>query len=208
MPTTNNKWTLFAFLFEFSLSLQFSFAHCLKAFPAFSAVHFDVKPLIVLKAIQNNSTMKVSVPKETNGLQKKAKALLPLEEDPELYKLDKTNWVSWDLQSTPTDNGSPTHRCQVCVLQGTETPRQIIRWRLDVQKVVVGPPVKTAATQRPVMEACMRPGPLTIFGGAVESMAQAAFDAGLPAALAANVTAGNNDWERAYRLAGNDAHVN
>ena len=54
----------------------------------------------------------------------------------------------------------------------------------------------------------MRPEPLAIFGGAVESMAQAAFDAGLPAALSANVTAGNNDWERAYRLAGNDAHVN
>ena len=89
-------------------------------------MHFDVKPLIVLKAIQNNLTMKVSVPKENNGLQKKAKALLPLEEDPELYKLNKTNSVSWDLQSTPSAADSPTHWCQVRVPQGTETPRQTI----------------------------------------------------------------------------------
>ena len=57
------------------------------------------------------------------------------------------------------------------------------------------------------MEACARPGPLAIFGGAVKSMAQAAFDAELPAALAADVTAGNNNWETAYCLAGNDAHI-
>ena len=142
-------------------------------------MHFDVKPLIVVKAIQDNSTMKVSVPKETSGLQKKTKALLPLEEDSELCKLDKTNLVSWDLQSTPADNGSPTHWCQVRALQGTKMPRQMSRWRLDATKVVVGPPATTAATQRPVMEACMYPGPLAIFGGAVELMAQAAFDAGL-----------------------------
>ena len=53
----------------------------------------------------------------------------------------------------------------------------------------------------------MRPEPLAIFGGAVESMAQAAFDVGLPAALAADVTAGNNDRETACRLAGNAAHI-
>ena len=38
-------------------------------------------------------------------------------------------------------------------------------------------------------------------------MAQAAFEAGVPAALAADVTAGNNDWETAYHLAGNDARI-
>ena len=150
--------------------------------------------------------MKVSAPKET-CIRTKAKALLPLEEDPELCKLDKTNSVSWDLRSTPRSADSPTCQHQVRVLQGTKTPRQIIRWPLDVQKVVVGLPVTTAATQRPVMEACVRPGPLAIFGGRVESMAQAAFDAGPPATLAADVTAGNNDWERAYRLAGNNAHI-
>ena len=42
-------------------------------------------------AIQNNSTLKVSLPKETSGIEKKAEALLSLEEDPELCKLDKTN---------------------------------------------------------------------------------------------------------------------
>ena len=46
---------------------------------------------------------------------------------------------------TPTAADSPTCQCQVRVLQGTKTARQIIRLRLVVQKVVVGLPVTTAA---------------------------------------------------------------
>ena len=114
--------------------------------------------------------MKVSVPKETSGgIQKKVKALLPLEEDPELHKFDKTNLVLWDLQSTPADNASPTYRHQVRVLQGTQMPCQMSLWQFDATKVVVGLAVTTAATQRPVMEARVHPGPLAIFGGAVKS---------------------------------------
>ena len=54
---------------------------------------------------------------------------------------------------------------------------------------------------------CMRPGPLAIFGGAVEPMTQAAFDNGPEAELAADAAAGNNKRERAHRPAGNAAHV-
>ena len=55
MPTTNNKWTLFTFLFEFSFSSQFSFAHCLKAFPAFSAAHRVFADIFVLFVAHHGS---------------------------------------------------------------------------------------------------------------------------------------------------------
>ena len=99
--------------------------------------------------------MKVSVPKET-GHQTKAKALLPLEEDPELYKLDKTNSVQWELRSTPIDANSRSYWYQVHVRQGTETPRQMSRWQINVEKVVVGLNATTKDAQCPLMEACMR----------------------------------------------------
>ena len=150
--------------------------------------------------------MKVSVPKET-GYETKANALLPLEEDPELYKLDKTNSVQWELRSTPADANSPSHWCQVRVLQGTETPRQMSRWQIDVEKVVAGLNTTTKDAQRPLMEACMRSGPKAIFGAAIDYMAQNLFDQGLPAALATDVKNGNNLAETAYRAAGVKGHI-
>ena len=45
--TTNDKWTLFAFLFDFSSSSQFSSTHCLKAFPAFGVVHWKARVVSV-----------------------------------------------------------------------------------------------------------------------------------------------------------------
>ena len=52
--------------------------------------------------------MKISLPTE-NSLQKKAAALLPLEEDMELCKPNKTNLVSWDLQCSLADAVSLTN---------------------------------------------------------------------------------------------------
>jgi hypothetical protein len=93
--------------------------------------------------------MKISTPK-SDGFQKKAEPLLPLEEDAELWKLDKTNSVSWDLSTIPGTAGAATYKFQSRVLQGDKTPRQMICWRLDVMKVVTGLNVNTVATVQPI----------------------------------------------------------
>jgi hypothetical protein len=90
--------------------------------------------------------MKIATPK-SDGLQKKSKPLLPLMEDVELYKLlDKTNSVSWELSTVPGTAGAAMYKFQCRVLQGDKTPRQMIRWHLDVMKVVIGLNVNTVAT--------------------------------------------------------------
>ena len=133
---------------------------------------------------------KVVVPKDF-GYLKKAESLLPLIEDLELYKLDKTNSVSWELSTQPGTAGAPTYKYQVRVLTGTETARQMLRWRLDVIKVCTGLNVTTLATKRPIMEACMRPGPLSNFNAAVEASAQVRYNAALETAYATDQVDGN-----------------
>ena len=116
---------------------------------------------------------KVVTPKDT-GYQKKSNHLLPLIEDVELCKLDKTNSVSWLLSTQPTVAGAPTHSARVRILQGNETTRQMIRWRLDVEKVCVGLNVATLLTKKPIMEACVRPGTLASFHSGLLAQAQPA----------------------------------
>ena len=86
---------------------------------------------------------------------KKPESLLPLQDNPELYCLDKTNSVSWELLTDPADANSAQYRF--------ETAHQMVRWQLDVEKVCVGLGVTTVATQQPIMEAMMRQGPKSAF---------------------------------------------
>ena len=134
--------------------------------------------------------MKVSPTSDTKGT-RKTEVLLPLLEDQDLYKLDKTNSVSWDLLSDPADGNSPKYRYQVRILQGNETVRQMIRWRLDVIKVTEGLATTTLATRKPIMEACMRPGPLSQFKAALTAKATITYQEALRAAEAVDVTAGD-----------------
>ena len=97
--------------------------------------------------------MKISPPTEQA---KKPEPLLPLQDNPELYRLDKTNSVSWDLLMDPMDANSAKYRFQARILQGNETARQMVHWKLDVEKVCTGLGVGTVATQQSIMEAMMQ----------------------------------------------------
>ena len=108
--------------------------------------------------------MKVSPPTERV---KKPELLLPLQDNPELYRLDKTNSVSWDLLTDPADANSTKNRFQARILQGNESVRHMVRWKLHVEKVLVGLGVTTVATQQPIMEAMMRQGPKSAFRGLI-----------------------------------------
>ena len=99
------------------------------------------------------------------------------------------------LRSTPSNAASPTHRCQARVLQGTETPCQMMRWQMDAQKVAARLAATDVSVQRPIMEACMHPGPLSIFGGVVDGPAQVLFHQGLETALATDGANKNNNEE-------------
>ena len=144
--------------------------------------------------------MKVVV-SHNNGTSKQA-PLLPLTEDPELYKLDKTNSVSWDLRTVPAQADSPTYKFQVRVLQGDETAREMVRWRLDVLKVCVGLNATTLASRKPIMEASMRTGPLASFHAALQVQATQVFQAALEAAIAADAAAGNTNQQDAVNANG------
>ena len=86
--------------------------------------------------------MKISVP---NKEPKSPKTfLLPLIEDDEMYRLDKSNSVVYNLKTQPAAGaGSPEYKYQVRVLQGTEDVRAILKWKGDVFKVCVGLNVTT-----------------------------------------------------------------
>ena len=127
--------------------------------------------------------MKISPPTEQA---KKPEPLLPLQDDPELYRLDKTNSVSWDLLTDPTDVNSAKYRFQARILQGNETARQMVRWKLDVKKVCAGLGVATVATRQPIMEAMMRQGPTSAFQGSICILSNLAFEQAMEAAAEAD----------------------
>jgi len=135
--------------------------------------------------------MKIAQSSNTGNTQKKTEVLLPLTEDPKLYKLDKTNSVSWELSTIPGTAGAATYKCQVRILQGDETPRQMIRWRLDVLKVCQGLNATTFETRRPIMEACMRVGPLAFFHSSIHHSKQSRYDDALKNAVINDARATN-----------------
>jgi hypothetical protein len=72
----------------------------LESFPAFSVVHFDIKPQNVVKQqilyyYKPFATLKNVFPKPALG-PKKSLPVLPLEEEEEAYRLDKTNSITWE----------------------------------------------------------------------------------------------------------------
>ena len=147
--------------------------------------------------------MKVVVPNENQGFQKKPNHILPLQEDvDETYGLDKTNSVSFELSTRPGTAGAATYKLQCRILSGDETPRQMIRWSHDVAKVCVGLNVNQLATRRPIMEACMRAGPMAVFRGAIAALARVAYNNALTTALAADQAAGNTTASDAVRANG------
>ena len=154
--------------------------------------------------------MKIAPPSNTKS--KKPDIIFPLVEDDEEYKLNKNNSTSWELKTVPTDNTSPTYKVMVRILEGNETPRQILRWHKDVLRVCNGVNAATLETREPIMEACMRPGPLNTFNATTRAYAETAYQAALETAEATDATAGNANASDTVRTNGvnhyrNDGHL-
>ena len=148
------------------------------------------------------------VPTKECGFQKKPNLILTLQEDvEETCTLDKTNSVSWELSTRPGTAGAATYKFQCRILTGDEQPRQMMQWRQDVKKVCIGLHVTTLETRRPIMEACMRTGPIAVFKGAIDAQARVAYIQALTAAEAADRAAGNTDASDAVRNNGAEHYI-
>ena len=62
----------------------------------------------------------------------------------------------------------------------------MVRWKLDVEKVLVGLGVTTVATQQPIMEAMMQQGPKLAFRGSIRVLINIDFKAAMMAAAEAD----------------------
>jgi hypothetical protein len=98
----------------------------LESFPAFSVVHFDIKPQNFVKQripfyYKPFTTMKNIIPKTAVG-PKKSPPVLPLEEDKEAYCLDKTNSITWELSTQPGTANAAKYKYQVRIFTGSESP--------------------------------------------------------------------------------------
>jgi hypothetical protein len=84
----------------------------------------------------------------------------------------------------------------------------MIRWRLDVMKVVTGLNVNTVDTVRPIHEACMHTGPLSSYSNAVTACAQPLYNTALEAAQITDAAAGNTTASDAVRANGVEHYIN
>jgi hypothetical protein len=168
----------------------------LESFPAFSVGHFDIKPQNVVKQTisfiyKPFATMKNVIPKTAVG-PKKSPPVLPLEEDEEAYRLDETNSITWELSTQPGTANAATYKYQVRILTGSKTPRQLVRWRMDLNQVVAGLNLTMVATIKPVHLACMRTGPKAIYDASCDASmsAEESYEVALQAAIAADAATG------------------
>jgi hypothetical protein len=157
-------------------------------------VHFDIKPQNVVKQTipfyyKPFATMKNVLPKMAMG-PKKSPPVLPPEEDEEAYRLDKTNSITWELSTQPGTANAATYKYQVRILTGSELPRQLVHWRMDLNQVVAGLNLTTVATIKPVHLACMRTGPKAIYDASCNASAEESYKVALQAAIATDVAAG------------------
>ena len=140
---------------------------------------------------------------------KKVDLILPLVKgEKESNKLTKSNSVTWEVHTVPNDNTSPTYKLNVHMLEGDETARQMITWRLDVVKACVGLNAMTLASRRPVMEACVRTRPCVIFAQSLQAQAQEAHDTAMTTALETDRTARDATASDGIRTNGVDHYRN
>ena len=114
---------------------------------------------------------------------RKVDLIIPLADDEEHHKLTKENSLTWwEPRTVPGDANSPTYKVQVRILSGSESVRQMIRWKKDLEKLCTGLNATTLATMKPIMIACMRPRVETLFEATLLARAEVLYNEALEAA--------------------------
>ena len=78
-------------------------------------------------------------------------------------KTTKDNSLTVKLQSQPGQDGSPTYELTVPILDGTETPYQLILFMENVKKIFVGQNLTTGPHQYAMVRRLLKDQPLAVF---------------------------------------------
>ena len=130
--------------------------------------------------------MKIALPKSDGS--KKAVPILTLVDEDSSYRLTKANSASFDLKVSPGDANSSSYKLMVRILEGSEIPRQILRWWHDAQKLFAGLGAMTAATQLPILKAIMWPHVQGLFNTAMTTLAGSRYNAAMETAIVKDQT--------------------
>ena len=133
--------------------------------------------------------MKINVPK-TGDFQKKT-PILTLVDDTSTYSVNKANAVSFDLKVNPADAASSTYKQMFRILTGSETIRQILRWKSNVGTVFAGLNALDVAARRPIACTLMREGQKALFNTELSNLAGDHYNTAMVAARASDVALGD-----------------
>ena len=138
--------------------------------------------------------MKVSAPKSNPNNNSKQKPLLPLVSEINLEELSKENSASFSLHVDPTDNGTPTCKVTIRILQGNEDLNAHLRWVRTQRQITDGLDLNNATSRVNIVESMMRGTPVTLFRAKLRELTETAFQAALDAAAddADRATVNNN----------------
>jgi hypothetical protein len=107
---------------------------------------------------------------------------LPLVPDKDLDAVPKENSIGFTLKTNPRDANSTTYKVNVRILVGGESPRVMIRWKLDLERVCEGLNAQTIGEKVRVTETLLRNMALTLFQSSILKQATDVYDAALAAA--------------------------
>jgi hypothetical protein len=93
------------------------------------------------------------------------KPILPL--IPEKVKYDRSNSVAFKLRMTPADANSQTYELQVPMIKGSESVREVLDWRLKMNRVFAGMGANDGPSQMELVNRVVTDAATTVFVEAV-----------------------------------------
>ena len=108
-----------------------------------------------------------AVPKEAKPDHSGPKAIISLVQDASEEEVLMEHASQFTLRSVPANADSPTYKVVCRILQGTESPRALVSWRIQVQKILHGLNITTFRNAEPVVEALLNGTPGTLFQSGV-----------------------------------------
>lgn len=144
--------------------------------------------------------MKIAKSASDQTVMKAKQPLLPLVPEKEVEKLDKSNSVTFELRTNPTDGNSPKYKFTCRVLDGSESVRMILQWVKDNTKVLAGLNVTAIGTKVTMTETMLKGTPLALYNDKIAELAKPRFDQAVEDAANNNAraTVRRNGWEH-YR---------
>jgi len=121
--------------------------------------------------------------------------ILPLV--PIVKRYTKEQCITFKLRTDPTNDKSPIFELSLPILSGTESVREVIQWRLNIIKVVIGMNATTAVERQEIAERCLTTTALQAFKAGWKKAVKAVDDA---AKIAAYRT-----WKTNYDNCADDA---